>query len=241
MTREPELGQPIDFNASGVSKRLDAFARLIRVSGEHLLDVGCGNGAYTLAMANSFERVDAIDVEPVRIAALSEEVAERGLQSTFSVHLMSAADLAFADGTFDVVTAIEVLEHLPDLPRSLAEVRRVMRDDGVLLVTVPNRLFPLETHSVVVAGRRFPGRRLPFLPYVPPLHARWSEARTFTTRTLAATMRAAGFAPSATTHVMPPFDRWSNGRRVLKPVTDRLEASPLAAFGVSIVMACRKQ
>jgi SAM-dependent methyltransferase len=238
--RELELGQPIDFGASGVAKRLEAFSKISKFSGVHLLDVGCGNGAYTVAMAELFSHVEAVDIEPTRVEDLQVRIAAQRLDDRIRVQAMSAASLEFPSRSFDAVTAIEVLEHLPALDRSLEEMRRVMKDDGRLFVTVPNRLFPLETHSVSVLGKRFPGKRIPLLPYFPVLHSRWSEARSFTLRSLVSVVHSAGFRPIGHGHVMPPFDRWLAGGKYVKPITERLEATPARIFGVSLVLVCEK-
>jgi ubiquinone/menaquinone biosynthesis C-methylase UbiE len=235
MTRNPGLGKPIELGASGVEKRLAAFRRHWPLHGDRLLDVGCGNGAYTEAMAPAFARVDAVDVEPGRIQEFRGRLAGSSLAGRIHVHEMAAEGLDFPDGTFDVVTAIEVLEHVRSLEATLAEVRRVLRPSGAFLVTCPNRLFPVETHMVRALGREFPGRYLPFLPYAPRLHARMADARTFTARSLRALAVRHGLQVVAIDHVMPPFDGWRGGRRWVRPVTDRLERSRLGVFGVSVV------
>ena len=204
-----------------------------------MLDVGAGNGAYTLELAKRFAEVVAIDVEPERLAALRAHLVEEGASGVTAIR-MSVAALDVAGESFDAVTAIEVLEHVLDLPASIGEIRRVLRPGGIAYVSVPNRLFPLETHSVRVPGiGEFDGRRLPFLPYVGPLHRRISTARTFTGRGLVRLFVPAGFELLGVTHVMPPFDNWQFGKRWLRPVTTRLEASPFGRFGVSILAAFR--
>jgi SAM-dependent methyltransferase len=238
----PELGAPVTRGASAVQKRLDALARLWPMRGERLLDVGCGNGAYTLELARGFREVVAVDVEPTRLGEFRRELPTHPAGDRISVREMSATALELPSHHFDVVTAIEVLEHVDDLPAALREIARVLRRGGALCVTCPNRLFPFETHMVRIpgTGRAIPGKRVPFLPWLPALHGRLASARNFLPRELRALAEDAGLREVAVGHVMPPFDGWRLGRRFLRPITDRLERTPLGVFGVSIVAAYRK-
>jgi ubiquinone/menaquinone biosynthesis C-methylase UbiE len=237
-----EVGEPIALGASGVQKRLSAFNRLATFRGGRLLDVGCGNGAYTLALAAVFSDIVAIDVEPERLRAFAAALARDPSHTGIVTELMSVEALSFADGRFDAITMIEVLEHVEHPDRAAAEVARVLAPGGVLYISVPNRLFPVETHSVVLppTDRVIAGRWLPFLPYFRALHDRISLARNFRPRELDRLMVTVGLRAVGISYVMPPFDRWRFGRRWIRPLTDRLEQSAFGVFGVSIIAAYAK-
>lgn len=235
--RQPErplsLGCPVAYGASAVGKRLSAFARHRRLEGDRLLDVGCGNGAYTTILGRGFREVHAIDIEPDRIRQFQDQEPPA---SNLTIHVATVEDLDYPDDYFDMVTAIEVIEHIVDLDHALAEIWRVLRPGGAFMVSCPNRLFPLETHTVDFGkGREYPARWFPFLPYVKPLHRRFSTARNFTRRDLVALLGRAGFHVVAWDGVMPPLDNWTLGTRYLRPLLDLLERSPLRFFGVSII------
>lgn len=235
-----ELGAPADVGAIGALRRLDAFARIHPLGGARLLDLGCGNGMYTQHLSSFFSRVDAVDVEPERLKDFEGRLSEEE-RSRIAIHLTEPGEaLPVLAGSVDAVTCIEVLEHVEDVPALLSEVARILDVGGVFYVTVPNRAFPIETHSVTIFGRRLAGRWIPFLPWLPPLHRVVSEARSYTVRTLRKELRDAGFEPIGTDWIMPPFDRWKRGNRYLKPITDRLERTVFRRFGVSIVMAARR-
>jgi ubiquinone/menaquinone biosynthesis C-methylase UbiE len=237
-----ELGRPIAVGASGVEKRLSAFNRLATFRGRRLLDVGCGNGAYTMALAAVFPEVVAIDVEPDRLRSFATALAGNPSYTGIVTERMSVEALSFADGRFDAVTMIEVLEHVEHPHRAAAEVARVLAPGGMLYISVPNRLFPLETHSVVLPpiNRVIAGRWLPFLPYFSALHRRISLARNFRPHELDRLMVKVGLRAVGVSYVMPPFDRWRFGRRWIRPLTDRLEQSPFGMFGVSIIAVYAK-
>ncbi len=234
------LGQPVDLGASGVRKRLDAFRRHVPLMGDRLLDLGCGNGAYTQELARGFGDVDAVDVQSATVADFQRRICDEGLGDNIEVRVMAGEHLDFPDSYFDAVTCIEVLEHVNCVAETISEVRRVLRPGGLFLLTVPNRAFPFETHMVTIGEYRFPGRRLPGLPYLPQLHERIADARTYTGRSLRRILTRGGFVEVATDYVMPPFDRWKAGRRYLKPVVDLLETGPARVLGVSVVGVYRK-
>ena len=107
-------------------------AAVVRASGPRaVLEVGCGTGAFSerLTAENAAATVIATD-QSERMVALA---AERGVDA----RLADVQDLPFADASFDVVVAMWMLYHVPDLDRALAEVRRVLRPGG-RLVAVTN-------------------------------------------------------------------------------------------------------
>ncbi|NUN14666.1 MAG: class I SAM-dependent methyltransferase [Myxococcales bacterium] len=112
-----------------------------------LLDVGCGTGA-TLAGFES-RNVDRFGIEPE--AAAVEFCHRRGLTG---VTQGCAESLPFSDGLFDLVMALDVLEHLDDDRAGLAEITRVIRPGGFVLLTVPAHPFLWSEHDVALHHKR---------------------------------------------------------------------------------------
>ena len=222
----------------GITKRLEALARLAPLAGERLLDVGCADGTYTRRLAAGFLSVDAIDIEPERLADFHHSLTRLD-RKALRVHHMSADTLEFANATFDMVTAIEVLEHVADLDGTLSEVHRVLVPGGRFCVTTPNRWFPFETHGPIIAGKRRRSWVAPGLPWVAPLHRKWSDARAFTKGGLSRQAAIHGLTLVGVEWMMPPFDQNPVGRRV-RWLTDWVERSPLAFFGMALVMVFEK-
>jgi SAM-dependent methyltransferase len=104
-----------------------------------ILDVGAGTGATSLALRR-FGRVLGIDLSPEAM----EIARDRGL----TVARMDATALALPDASFDVVVALDVLEHLEDDAACVRELVRVLRPGGVLLVTVPAYKWLWSSHDV---------------------------------------------------------------------------------------------
>ncbi len=121
-----------------VRRLMSAFERTLdelfaQADPQSLLDVGCGEAVLTHKWAQRLgeRRVVGIDLDDPLLHAQWEQRQAPNL--TYKV--MKAENLPFADGEFDVGTAIEVLEHVPDPEHTVAEMARVC--SGHLLVSVP--------------------------------------------------------------------------------------------------------
>jgi SAM-dependent methyltransferase len=97
-------------------------------SNPKILDVGCGTGA-NLEMLSQFGAAEGVDV--------SDDALEFCRAKGLKVQKGLAEEMPFADGSFDIVTALDVVEHLDDDVAGLKEMRRVMTDDGRALIFVP--------------------------------------------------------------------------------------------------------
>lgn len=102
-----------------------------------VLDVGCGSGMALrlVSEGNPAGRLAGVDLSPTMVALAGRTNA--GLaDGRLDVREGNAMHLPFADGSFDVVTAIETFYFWPDAMRGLAECRRVLRAGGWLCVTL---------------------------------------------------------------------------------------------------------
>lgn len=108
-----------------------ALRKLGRRADGRLLDVGCGQGQFLARAARRFDAY-GIDISPARVARA------RQVSGLDTVSEGAATELPFADAFFDVVCALDVVEHLDDPARFFEEARRVLRADGLLLFSTPN-------------------------------------------------------------------------------------------------------
>lgn len=93
------------------------------------LDVGCGTG-FMLGFLGQWAEVTGADADSAALAYCGE----RGFDT---VHLIEGERLPFDDGSFDLVSAFDVLEHIEDDGRMASEMARVLRPGGTMIVTVP--------------------------------------------------------------------------------------------------------
>jgi 2-polyprenyl-3-methyl-5-hydroxy-6-metoxy-1,4-benzoquinol methylase len=115
----------------GFERSLDEL--MARAQPSSLLDVGCGEGVLVHQWALSLPEIRVVGID------LEEESIQAGWAQRQAPNLqyrtMPAEDLPFADGEFDLATAIEVLEHVPDPEHTVAEMARCA--ERHLLVSVP--------------------------------------------------------------------------------------------------------
>jgi SAM-dependent methyltransferase len=113
---------------------LEEFLRQIirnpksKIQNPKILDVGCGTGA-NLEMLAGFGQAEGVDV--------SDDALEFCIRKGLKAHKGLAEKLPFADESFDLVTALDVVEHLDDDVAGLKEMRRVLKKEGRTLIFVP--------------------------------------------------------------------------------------------------------
>lgn len=125
-----------------------------------VLDLACGIGAFTIAAARRGHRVVGLDYSEMALRAARKLAVEEGASCEF-VH-GDATKLPFEDGSFDVVIASDIIEHLfdPPLLRMFQECQRVLRKGGAFVIhTTPTRYLYLM--SVLRAAPLVPFAWLP--------------------------------------------------------------------------------
>lgn len=116
--------------------------RLMQLLGYHrprILDVGCGTGRNLLGFQGLGEAI-GVDISDKALAFCRQRGIRNVVQS-------SAEQLPLGSGTFDIVACLEVLEHVSDPVTTLQEVRRVLKPDGKVVITVPAFRFLWSQHD----------------------------------------------------------------------------------------------
>jgi 2-polyprenyl-3-methyl-5-hydroxy-6-metoxy-1,4-benzoquinol methylase len=138
--RRDAFGEDIGQNSWHTAEEQAQFLRWLELSGDKkLLDVACGAGGPALRIAAATGcSVVGVDIHEQAIAAASSLAAERGLSERAEFRVVNAsAQLPFPDASFDAITCIDAINHLPDRPRVIAEWVRLLRTGGRLLFTDP--------------------------------------------------------------------------------------------------------
>jgi 2-polyprenyl-6-hydroxyphenyl methylase/3-demethylubiquinone-9 3-methyltransferase len=113
-------------------------AERAKLRGARVLDVGCGGGLLCEALARESASVTGIDLAPGMIEVARLHALEQNLAIDYraeDVELLAAAQA----GSFDVVTCMEMLEHVPDPARMVATLARLVKPGGHLFVSTINR------------------------------------------------------------------------------------------------------
>jgi SAM-dependent methyltransferase len=108
-------------------------------SGDVVLDVGCANGAHTTAAARHVRRIFGVDRDAGQLAIAAASVRRSGLDNVRLFAWDLGRPFPFPAGGFDAVLFLDVIEHLTERIAVLREIRRVLKPEGRLLVSGPNR------------------------------------------------------------------------------------------------------
>lgn len=108
----------------------DAFIAFVGRGEGEALDIGCGEGRVSRALKACGYRVTASDPVPDMVNAARE------VQSADDYAIASGTDLPFEDASFDLVMAYNVLMDVEDVPATLQEIRRVLRPEGRLVISI---------------------------------------------------------------------------------------------------------
>jgi 2-polyprenyl-6-hydroxyphenyl methylase / 3-demethylubiquinone-9 3-methyltransferase len=116
------------------------------LAGKSLLDVGCGGGLMTEALARMGGKVTGVDAAPENISVAQAHADAQGLD----VHYV-CADVATMDGQFDLVTSMEVVEHVEDPAAFIQALADRLAPGGLMVLSTPNRT-PLSRLALITVG-----------------------------------------------------------------------------------------
>jgi ubiquinone/menaquinone biosynthesis C-methylase UbiE len=108
--------------------------------GMKVLEIGCGSGAFTIEAARAAGqqgKVYALDIQENMLGKLRAKLSNPENSDIRNIEIInkSAYDLPFEAGSIDLVFMVTVLQEVPDKPRVLAEIKRVLKPGGILAVS----------------------------------------------------------------------------------------------------------
>lgn len=236
LSKSAVRGEPGYVWRSGQERRLQMIQRWSDLSGR-ILDDGCGLGTYLEAFEPYSAHRFGLEVEIER--------AVRALPRAEGIVQALGEQLPFSDDSFDCVLSNEVLEHVTDDRRALAEMVRVTRPGGRILIFCPNRWYPVEQHGVFWRGRYHFGN-IPLVNYLPDaLRNRLApHVRAYTTRGLRGLYAAMPVTALHHSRIFGGYDnieaRWPQLGRLLKKSLYAAEGSPAEVLGISHFLVLEK-
>lgn len=159
-------------------------ARALRpLKGLSILDIGCGGGLLSEPLARMGGEVTGIDPAPGNVEIARAHAASTGVSVAYEA--ITAEELVERGTRFDVVVALEVVEHVADVALFVRTAGRLVAEGGVLVLSTLNRT--AKSFALAIVGAEY------VLRWLPPGTHHWDKF--ITPEELEATLAAAGFAP----------------------------------------------
>jgi SAM-dependent methyltransferase len=225
-------GEPSYVWRAGQVRRLEM---ILGAAGERVkgrwLENGCGVGEYAAHLA-SHAAGGIVGLE------YDFERARQAREAVSRVVNAAGERLPFPDASFDAILSHEVLEHVADDAQVVCEMARVLRPGGRIILFVPNRGYPFETHGIYWHGRYRFGN-IPLVNYLPPrLRNRLApHVRVYSRGDVEKLFTGLPLRTVESTVIFGAYDniiaRWPRLGRLLRALLQTLERTPLRALGLS--------
>jgi 2-polyprenyl-6-hydroxyphenyl methylase/3-demethylubiquinone-9 3-methyltransferase len=142
--------------------RLDFIKQHVQLEQRRIADIGCGGGVLSESLAKEGAHVLGIDLAPelISVAQAHQHALAEPLQDHLQYQLLSAEDLAEQQpGQFDIVTCMELLEHVPDPKHLLKACAALLKPGGYCFVSTLNRT--LKSYLFAIVGAEYLLKLLP--------------------------------------------------------------------------------
>lgn len=130
--------------------------------GKNVLDVGCGGGILSEAMAKQGAIVTGIDMSSAPLEVAKRHAEQSNLHISYqqiTIEKFVEKQTALSAGKFDVITCMEMLEHVPNPSSVITSCKRLLKPNGVLFLSTINRT--LKAWALVVIGAEYVLKMLP--------------------------------------------------------------------------------
>lgn len=193
----------------------------LNLQGKRVLDVGCGTAGLSQLVTSEGGSYVGCDFFEKMLDFGRAFTSDLPVNARAALVRSSAIDLPFADSSVDVAIGFDVIEHLVGGQcwqlQFLREIRRVLRSDGLLLLTTPNRLCPFEGHTFLIGPQFLPIRLADrYIRWLRPQFFReyhsYAEVQLLMPERMKAMLDEAGLSPL---HELP----WCTDRENYRPGT----------------------
>ena len=168
-------GRENEYRKRFISRRAETMVKLAGPDGKStVLEVGCGTGIYTVHWIKSSKQLCGLDISRGMLVRLRDKIktTERIDSDNLFTIEGDSERMPFRNRRFDVVMSVNTVEHLDDVPAALREMRRVCRDGGKIVVSIPNGNFSAKYRAKLMQTIEWLAARL-FMGY-----ARLESARS---------------------------------------------------------------
>jgi SAM-dependent methyltransferase len=227
-----QRGEPSYVWRSGQDRRLRMILEAVGgLEDARVLDDGCGIGTYVRQLSEVAKEAYGLDYE-------LERVAEGARLGRSGLVCGAGEQLPFKDAVFDLVLSNEVIEHVGDDRQAVAEMARVTRPGGRIVIFCPNRWYPVEQHGVYWRGRYRFGN-IPLVNYLPdPLRGRLApHVRAYTRRKLGRLFEGLPLRVVHQTVIFGGYDnlayRLGPAGRAIQRSMRAVERTPIRTLGLS--------
>jgi len=108
-------------------------------------DIACGDGYGSALLAQNAESVSGVDVDKATIKSAINNYSK--MADNLKFHTFDALNTGFTDNQFDIVVSFETLEHLAEHERLITEFKRILKPDGLLIISTPDKkVYSEESH-----------------------------------------------------------------------------------------------
>lgn len=235
----------IDSDKYTINSRMNFILENIDTArGQIILDVGCGHGIYLSKLQKLYRSCVGIEYSDYNFG----EIAKSNRNLNFI--RMSGENMAFKDESIDNIIMIEVLEHLHNDRNVIREINRVLKPGRMVIITAPNKFFPLETHGAKIGSRIISsyGFGIPLLPFLPSLiRNRITNAKVYSPSDIEKLMICNGFELVNMSYLGPNLDNLNRlGPKhislydAIRKIFKKLEKTHLRYFLPTIIVCARK-
>ena len=231
-------GEPSYVWRAGQERRLQMILQAAGncLSGK-VLENGCGIGMYVEHITPFVHQVIGLEYEWERAHAAHQR----------SEYVLNAAGekLPFPDSVFSLIISHEVLEHVQDDQAAMQEMVRTLHPGGRIILFVPNRGYPFETHGIYWRGQYHFGN-IPLVNYLPngARNRLAPHVRVYTSGDLHKLLIGLPIRVIRKDIIFGAYDniitRWPQVGKGLRAILQALERTPLRIFGLSHFWVCEK-
>ena len=218
----------------------------LHIADKTVLEIGCGNGVHIISISRLFKRAIGIDIRQDSLRYAKELTIDLNASAKFV--RANAECLPFRDMCFDVALVLEVLEHVQAPRNVLKEAAQSLKSKGYLVISVPNRRYPLEMHGMRIGKTVLTGFHgsIPFFSWAPRFARKKFEiARIYSKKEITEIIEDSGLVVRQVQYsIFPRLDRLGSKR-----ITDLCDKffTPLESniffkqFGMSIFVLAQKR